>query len=225
MCGYRRKLIGARYYTSTGATSARDVNGHGTHTASTAVGAHVDGVSDGDLALGTAKGGEPGCRIAAYKVCNTDGCPGSALLKAIDDAVNDGVDLISMSIGMKSESTRDYLSDPLVIGAFHAEDKGFMVIVSAGNEGPDPSTIGNLAPWLFTVAASNIDRDFQSSLILGSGKVLRVSIYILKKFCNIHEFLTQTSTCIFNNFWISKKLMINCEFKNILIYLIELLLV
>ncbi|KFK32412.1 hypothetical protein AALP_AA6G238800 [Arabis alpina] len=168
-----RKLIGARYYTSTGATSARDVDGHGTHTASTAAGAHVDGVSDRGLARGTAKGGQPGCRIAAYKVCNSDGCPGSALLKAMDDAVNDGVDLISMSIGRNAQSTRDYLSDPIAIGSFHAEHKGIMVIVSAGNDGPDPSTVGNLAPWLFTVAASNIDRDFQSSLILGSGKVLR----------------------------------------------------
>lgn len=136
----------------------------------------MNGASDRGLARGTAKGGQPGCRIAAYKVCNTDGCPGSALLKAMDDAVNDGVDLMSISIGINSENTRDYLSDPIAIGAFHAQLKGIMVIVSAGNDGPDAFTVANTAPWLFTVAASNLDRDFQSSVILGSGKVIRVSI-------------------------------------------------
>ncbi|KAF8049851.1 hypothetical protein N665_2109s0002 [Sinapis alba] len=168
-----RKLIGARYYKSTGATSARDSNGHGTHTASTAAGAHVDGVSDRGLARGTAKGGQPGCRVAAYKTCTADGCPGSAMLKAMDDAVHDGVDIISISIGLSAAFTSDYLSDPIAIGAFHAELKGIMVIASAGNDGPNASTVTNVAPWLFTVAASNIDRDFQSSVILGSGKVIR----------------------------------------------------
>ncbi|CAG7907299.1 unnamed protein product [Brassica rapa] len=168
-----RKLIGARYYKSTGATSARDSNGHGTHTASTAAGAHVVEASDRGLARGTAKGGQPGCRIAAYKTCTADGCPGSAMLKAMDDAVHDGVDIISISIGLNAAFKSDYLSDPIAIGAFHAELKGIMLIASAGNDGPIASTVTNVAPWLFTVAASNIDRDFQSSVILGSGKVIR----------------------------------------------------
>ncbi|KAJ4903084.1 CO(2)-response secreted protease [Raphanus sativus] len=168
-----RKLIGARYYKSTGATSARDSDGHGTHTASTVAGSHVDGASDRGLARGTAKGGQPGCRIAAYKTCTADGCSGSAMLKAIDDAVHDGVDIISISIGSSAAFQSDYLSDPIAIGAFHAERKGIMVIASAGNDGPSASTVTNVAPWLFTVAASNIDRDFQSSVILGSGKVIR----------------------------------------------------
>ncbi|KAM2156140.1 hypothetical protein ACFX1R_041872 [Malus domestica] len=35
---------------------------------------------------------------------------------------------------------------------------------------PDPHTIVNTAPWIFTVAASNIDRDFQSNIVLGNGR-------------------------------------------------------
>lgn len=138
--------------------------------------------SDRGLARGTAKGGQPGCRIAAYKTCTADGCPGSAMLKAMDDAVHDGVDIISISIGLNAAFKSDYLSDPIAIGAFHAELKGIMVIASAGNDGPIASTVTNVAPWLFTVAASNIDRDFQSSVILGSGKVIRVSLHA----CFIH---------------------------------------
>ncbi|CAH2060875.1 unnamed protein product [Thlaspi arvense] len=167
-----RKLIGARYYKSAEAKSPRDFNGHGTHTASTAAGAFVDGASYRGLARGTAKGGQPGCRIAVYRVCQDDGCSSSAMLKAIDDAINDGVDLISLSIGLSAANKPDYLSDPIAIGAFHAELKGVMFIASAGNDGPDAFTVTNVAPWMFTVAASNIDREFQSSIILGSGKVL-----------------------------------------------------
>lgn len=95
-------------------------------------------------------------------------------MKAIDDAVEDGVDIISISIGMSSLFQSDYLSDPIAIGAFHAEQNGVIVVCSAGNDGPDPSTVVNTAPWVFTVAASSIDRDFESTIVLGSGKIIQV---------------------------------------------------
>ncbi|KAK6289883.1 hypothetical protein POUND7_001424 [Theobroma cacao] len=182
-----RKLIGARYYnvlhTSNGnkttqmrvAKSPRDTVGHGTHTASTAAGAQVDNASYNGLAQGTARGGSPNARIAMYKACSEDGCPSSTTLKAIDDAIKDGVDIISISIGMSSLLQSDYLKDPIAIGAFHAEQMGVMVVCSGGNEGPDPFTIINAAPWIFTVAASNIDRDFQSTVLLGNGRTFQGS--------------------------------------------------
>ncbi|KAM1263254.1 hypothetical protein ACFXTH_028266 [Malus domestica] len=177
-----RKLIGARYYnvpvTTNGdqshlastSGSPRDSVGHGTHTASIAAGVQVPNASYYGLAQGTAKGGSPSARIACYKACLDVGCSGATILKAIDDAVRDGVDVISISIGMSSLFQSDYLNDPIAIGAFHAEQMGVMVICSAGNDGPDPYTIANTAPWIFTVAASNIDRDFQSNIILGNGR-------------------------------------------------------
>jgi subtilisin family serine protease len=123
-------------------------------------------VADADYyghASGTAKGGTPASRVASYKVCTQDGCSSSALLKAIDDAVSDGVDVISISIGgMTSDS--DFLSDPIALGAFHAQQKGVLVVCSGGNDGPNPYTVVNSAPWILTVAASTIDRTFQSSL-------------------------------------------------------------
>ncbi|KAJ0044697.1 hypothetical protein Pint_05686 [Pistacia integerrima] len=163
-----RKLIGARYYktpsTHKTAGSPRDFLGHGTHTASTAAGARVANASYFGLAQGTARGGSPSSRIASYQACSESGCSGATLLKAIDDAVEDGVDIISISIGMSSLFQSDYLSDPIAIGAFHAEQNGIMVVCSAGNDGPDPSTVVNTAPWVFTVSASSIDRDFESSI-------------------------------------------------------------
>ncbi|KAG8363730.1 hypothetical protein BUALT_Bualt19G0052700 [Buddleja alternifolia] len=169
-----RKLIGARFYRSQNSTNAanspRDSVGHGTHTASTAAGSTVGNASYYGLARGIARGGLPGARIASYKVCNDAGCSGSTILKAIDDAIKDGVDIISISIGGGSVSQPDFLSDPIAIGAFHAQEKGVMVVCSAGNDGPNPYTVGNTAPWIFTVAASSIDRNFRSTILLGNNK-------------------------------------------------------
>lgn len=175
-------MIGARFYSnlhvSTIPTAARgsprDSIGHGTHTASTAGGTRVENASYYGLARGTARGGLPSARIASYKACTPDGCSGSIILKAIDDAVKDGVDIISISIGLSSIFQSDYLNDPIALGAFHADEKGVMVICSGGNDGPDPSTIVNSAPWIFTVAASTIDRGFQSRILLGNNQSLQV---------------------------------------------------
>lgn len=88
----------------------------------------------------------------------------------------DGVDIISISIGLSAIFQSDFLSDPIAIGAFHAEQKGVTVVCSGGNDGPDPYTVVNSAPWIFTVAASTIDRDFQSTVVLGSSKSFKVWI-------------------------------------------------
>lgn len=188
---YTRKLIGARYYNNlaestqpptnksqipeiTSFGSPRDSVGHGTHTSSTAAGSIVTNASYYGLAQGVAKGGSPSSRIAMYKACSLGGCAGSTVLKAIDDAINDGVDIISISIGMSSIFQSDFLSDPIAVGAFHANQKGVLVVCSGGNDGPDPFTVVNSAPWILTVAASSIDRAFQSTIVLGNGSVLKV---------------------------------------------------
>lgn len=148
--------------------------GHGTHTASTAAGSVVLNASYYGLAQGVAKGGSPSSRLAIYRACSLGGCASSAVLKAIDDAVHDGVDVISISIGMSSAFQTDFLSDPIAIGAFHANQRGVLVVCSAGNDGPDPYTVVNSAPWIFTVGASSIDRAFQSTILLGDGSSLKV---------------------------------------------------
>ena len=86
------------------------------------------------------------------------------------------MDIISISVGQSSVFQSDFLSDPIAIGAFHAAEKGVMVICSAGNEGPEPYTVVNSAPWLFTVAASTVDRDLQSIVILGNKRSYQVYI-------------------------------------------------
>lgn len=175
------KLIGARYYNSENLyfpgdfKSPRDSEGHGTHTSSTAAGREVAGASYLGLANGTARGGAPYARIAMYKVCWAFGCSSADILAAFDDAIADGVDILSVSLGFPWPIP--YLEDPIAIGAFHAMRKGILTSNSAGNSGPWPATVSNYAPWTLTVAASTIDRKFIAQVALGNGKVYNVSEY------------------------------------------------
>ncbi|KAK6274818.1 hypothetical protein POUND7_004527 [Theobroma cacao] len=169
------KIIGGRYYNSenwydeTDFKSPRDSEGHGTHTSSTAAGDKVPGASYYGLANGTARGGVPGARIAMYKVCWSFGCATADILAAFDDAIADGVDVISVSLG--ADWPLAYDEDPIAIGAFHAMKNGILTSNSAGNSGPWPYSVSNYAPWTLTVAASTIDRKFVAKAVLGNGQV------------------------------------------------------
>ncbi|GER31810.1 subtilase family protein [Striga asiatica] len=184
-----KKIIGARYYfkgfeayyglgslnKSIDLKSPRDMNGHGTHTASTAAGRAVRNASAlGGFAEGIASGAAPLARLAIYKVCwnspDLDGgtkCFDEDIIAAFDDAIADGVHVLSASIGSTEPSP--YKDNSLVIGSLHAVRNNIVVALSAGNEGPTPATIVNPAPWTITVGASSIDRVFSSAVVLGSG--------------------------------------------------------
>ncbi|KAG5549899.1 hypothetical protein RHGRI_015015 [Rhododendron griersonianum] len=173
-----RKLIGARHfnkaYTSGGGelnastNSPRDNDGHGSHTLSTAGGNFVPGASVFGLFNGTAKGGSPKARVAAYKVCwppSPEGgeCYSGDILAAFDAAIHDGVDVLSVSLGGPDF---DYFEDAIALGSFHAVMNGVVVVCSAGNGGPGDYTVNNVAPWILTVGASTIDRKEQAFLSL-----------------------------------------------------------
>ncbi|KAG5409012.1 hypothetical protein BRARA_B01116 [Brassica rapa] len=161
------KMIGARDYTSEG---SRDTVGHGTHTASTIAGNAIQDASFYGLGNGTMRGGVPASRIVTYKVCTWLGCSSDSILAAFDDAIADGVDIISISVNMGYPSPFD--EDPVAIGAFHAIAKGILTVNSAGNNGPEPKTLESVAPWILTVAASNTNRAFLTKVVLGNGKTL-----------------------------------------------------
>ena len=55
------------------------------------------------------------------------------------------------------------------MGTFEAMEKGIFVACSAGNNGPYAYTILNGAPWITTVGARTIDRDYAADVILGDG--------------------------------------------------------
>ncbi|XP_043708285.1 subtilisin-like protease SBT4.4 isoform X1 [Telopea speciosissima] len=163
------KIIGARFYPNV-SKSVKDSVGHGTHTASTVAGNLVSNVGFYGLAQGNARGGVPSARIAVYKVCNTEDCSESDILAGFDDAIADGVDIISLSVS--SNGIRDFDSDSIAIGSFHAMQNGILTSHAAGNKGPRRQTITSLAPWLLSVAASNTDRHIIDKVVLGDGKVV-----------------------------------------------------
>jgi hypothetical protein len=137
------------------------------------------------LAEGKARGGVPSARIAAYKACSEDGCRDQDILAAFDDAIADGVDLITISVGGVS---RAFENDSIAIGSFHAMKKGILTVHAAGNNGPSSSTVGSVAPWLLSTAASRTDRKIIDKVVLGNGKTLIVSIYHLGKLPSTYIF-------------------------------------
>ncbi|CAA7046651.1 unnamed protein product [Microthlaspi erraticum] len=183
-----RKLIGATYYAKgllrkyngtfnaaekDEAMSPLDKVGHGTHCASTAAGSFVQNVNFLGQGQGTARGSAPRARIASYKVCwNNEECFTPDIIKAMDHAIRDGVDVLSLSLG--SEVPLDFEVDrsDFAIAAFHAVMKGIPVVSAGGNDGPHTQTVANVAPWIITVAATTMDRDFFTPITLGNNITL-----------------------------------------------------
>ena len=154
--------VGGETYPGT----ARDSEGHGTHTASTAAGSPVAGTSIFGIDRGPVSGIAPGAQVAAYKVCGAKGCFASDSVAAVQQAILDGVDVINYSI---SGGTSPY-TDPVELAFLDAYQAGVFVAASAGNEGPAAGTVNHLSPWVTTVAASTQRREFRSALTVTAGE-------------------------------------------------------
>jgi subtilisin family serine protease len=170
------KLIGARSYMEAYKIvegdlgpneydSARDDDGHGTHTTSTAAGNAGVEASIAGNPLGQISGIAPRAHVIAYKGCGLNGCFTSDTAAAIDQSVADGVDVLNFSIGGGGS-----LLLPPTIAFLFAADAGVFVATSAGNEGPDPGTSGSVAPWVTSVGASTQKRFFEGKVTLGNGE-------------------------------------------------------
>jgi subtilisin family serine protease len=145
--------------------SARDSNGHGTHTASTVAGGVVSNAPVFGVDRGPISGVAPGAWVMGYKVCGAGGCYGTDTTAAVEAAILDGVDVINYSI---SGGTTPF-TDPTELAFLDAYAAGVYVSTSAGNEGPGAATANHLAPWTTSVAASTQLREFGSDLTLTAG--------------------------------------------------------
>jgi uncharacterized protein (TIGR03437 family) len=161
--------------------SARDRVGHGTAVAMAAAGNTATGPSD------TITGVAPKAYLGSYKVFGSPGVNdytlSSALIKALDDAYNDGMDIAVLSLGAPA------LSGPLDTGAScglaagracdpeattvqNAATVGLIVVVAAGNDGqigvtqPGLSTIDTpgTAPAALTVGATTNSHNWSNQL-------------------------------------------------------------
>ncbi|REJ84191.1 MAG: hypothetical protein DWQ36_17365 [Acidobacteria bacterium] len=171
------KLIGAWDYmdafcaaspSCTEADGPADQDGHGTHVASIAVGNHV--APSGTIV--EISGVAPHASLVVYDACTRQEsapfqsfCSGAAVEAAIDQAILDGVDVINLSILGGFDPWND--DDRALLDAI---DAGIFVAAGAGNDGPDPSSVAHLGPWVAAVGATTHDRDsYRATLTLTGG--------------------------------------------------------
>ncbi|MBY5922445.1 S8 family serine peptidase [Ferrimonas balearica] len=167
--------------------NGEDYHGHGSHTASTAAGNTLynvdyvvpefaeqsDGIPTG-LKFPMISGVAPRANVIMYQVCwpndgsygeSFGGCPGSALMAGIEDAIADGVDVINYSIGTTFGAFP--WESPIEMAFLAAREAGISVAASAGNSySPQYSSqargaIDHLSPWLTSVAATTHGRGIE----------------------------------------------------------------
>jgi Subtilase family/Fibronectin type-III domain/PA domain/Peptidase inhibitor I9 len=165
------KGFGAQNIAEAEYASPRDGSGHGSHTAATAAGDYGVAVTIDDQAMGQVSGLAPAAYLSIYKACWTapnpdqDGCTTADTVKAIDQAVRDGSDVISYSIS----GTRTNFRDPVEIAFLNAAAAGVFVATSAGNGGPRASSLAHPSPWATSVGAT-ITHVYQGAVVLGDGR-------------------------------------------------------
>ncbi|OMO62885.1 hypothetical protein COLO4_32844 [Corchorus olitorius] len=180
------KIIGAQHFAeaakAAGAfnpaidfASPLDGDGHGSHTAAIAAGNNGIPVRMHGHEFGKASGMAPRARIAVYKALyRLFGGFVADVVAAIDQAVHDGVDILSLSVGPNSPpaTTKTTFLNPFDATLLAAVKAGVFVAQAGGNGGPFPKTLVSYSPWIATVAAAIDDRRYKNHLILGNGKIL-----------------------------------------------------
>ena len=153
--------------------SPRDASGHGSHVAATAAGNQGVAVTIGRQSFGRVSGVAPAAALAVYKACwaapdpANDGCTSVDTIRAIDQAVSDGVDVLNLSLSDADPTA----VDPVEIALLNATHAGLFIAASAGDNGPARATVAHPGPWVTTVAAST-GADYPGLVRLGDGTEL-----------------------------------------------------
>ncbi|MDH5483478.1 MAG: S8 family serine peptidase [Candidatus Bathyarchaeota archaeon] len=144
-----------------------DYHGHGTHCASTAAGTggtgamgylgtfFVSELFNGTILPGTERGVAPGAHLYNVKVLNNEGWGyDSWIIAGIEWAMNNGVDVMSMSLGGWPITSPE--EDPLALALDVAVDHGVVCVVAAGNSGWGYFSLDSpgFDPRVITVGAS-----------------------------------------------------------------------
>jgi subtilisin family serine protease len=141
---------------------------HGTHVSGTAAGQGVvkstglpytgpyDATTLSSVAFSVAPGAAPQAKLRAYKIF---GCTGSTddsvIVRAIDRAVADKVDVINLSLG-EALGTGS-ATDLLVKAVNRASSRGTLVVAAAGNSGPSPYLVASPATADSALAVAAMD--------------------------------------------------------------------
>uniref|UniRef100_A0A0C9S508 TSA: Wollemia nobilis Ref_Wollemi_Transcript_22002_2984 transcribed RNA sequence n=1 Tax=Wollemia nobilis TaxID=56998 RepID=A0A0C9S508_9CONI len=178
------KIVGAQHFASAAIAagsfnssldfaSPLDGDGHGSHTAATAAGNYGVPVRMHGFEFGKASGMAPRARIAVYKALYPQfGGFVADVVAAIDQAVEDGVDILNLSVGPNSPSAtgKTTFLNPFDVALLSAVKAGVFVVQAAGNGGPFPKSVVSYSPWITSVAAGVDDRSYRNTMRLGNGK-------------------------------------------------------
>ncbi|KAF7013132.1 unnamed protein product [Triticum aestivum] len=175
------KIVTARYFADGAAAvlpldtsrdlSPFDADGHGSHVASIAVGNRGAPVVAGGAMYGFASGMAPHARLAVYKAMYPAGGTTADLISAIDQAVQDEVDVLVLSIGPDARPpTKVTFLGMLDVALLFARRAGVFVAQAAGNGGPAQSSVTSYSPWVTAVAAGTTGRTYTPWLVLGNNR-------------------------------------------------------
>jgi len=159
------KLLGVYDYVTGG--DGHDTLDHGSHTASTSAGNRIS-VNYGGANI-VISGMAPNAQVIAYKVCDDSGCPGNASTAAVNQAIADGVDALNFSIGPTSGPARSPWTDSTELAFLEAFKVGISTATSAGNSGPNDSTVYKLPPWALVTANTQHGRIFGYPVTINPG--------------------------------------------------------
>ncbi|EFJ23728.1 hypothetical protein SELMODRAFT_415166 [Selaginella moellendorffii] len=175
------KIVGARHFAQAAIASGEfnasvhyasplDGDGHGTHTAATAAGNSGVSVVVNGFNFGSSSGMAPAAKIAVYKALyRYIGGFFADVVAAIDQAVADGVDVLSLSVGPNGLPRRNLtFMSTFDLALLSAVKAGVFVTQAVGNGGPYPRTSLSFSPWIFSVAAATHDRTYPNAITLGS---------------------------------------------------------
>ena len=130
---------------------------------------YVPGVIHFGYARGTARGVAPRAHLAMYKVVRAIDLEftfATDLLAGMEQAILDGVDIMSLSMGINQMS---YFTDVIAIASLFAIEKGIFVVCAGSNYDSIFKTVYNGAPWITTVGAGTFDRIFQATVTFENG--------------------------------------------------------
>ena len=129
-----------------------DYYGHGTHVAGIAAGT-------GLASNGAFKGVAPGALLMNIKVVSREGFGlTSWIIAGIEEAVDKGADVINLSLGGGLNGDGD---DPLSRAVDWAVKQDVVVVVAAGNDGPNYSTLGSPAVSTLAITVGAVDKDVE----------------------------------------------------------------
>lgn len=155
------ELVAFRDYLTNkeGIGAAVDEDGHGTHVLgviSARGSSFMDKLAYGGVDL---RGGAPNVRLVVARVCGADGCLAEALPRAVEWAVDQGADVLSLSLGgERAPSLLGSQRDQLSSAVNAAIDRGVVVVASAGNEGTAHGDVSAPADVPGVIAVGAVDK-------------------------------------------------------------------